>query len=130
MAKYYCYCLVSLLSLANKIFAKLINNMFVYHLKTSGIFSDLQYGFGSSSRFIKTFWKCITKTFVFQFHLSNIKQLRFLASIINGICHDLLYAYFTHLSVSAASTYLLVFLKLVDTWFTFLSSKNIGKTFF
>lgn len=63
MTKNYCHCPVTLLSLANKIFVKFVNNWFLYNPKTSGVISDLQYGFTSSSGFIIIFWKCITKIF-------------------------------------------------------------------
>ena len=39
---------VSLLSVVNKIFKKLVNNRIVDHLEKSGFFSDFQYGFRSS----------------------------------------------------------------------------------
>ena len=39
---------VSLLSVASKVFEKLVNNRIVDHLKKSGLFSDFQYGFRSS----------------------------------------------------------------------------------
>ena len=39
---------VSLLSVVSKVFAKLVNNMIVDHLKKCGLFSDFQYGFRSS----------------------------------------------------------------------------------
>ena len=40
---------VSILSVVSKVFKKLVNNRFVYHLKKRGFFSDFQYGFGSSA---------------------------------------------------------------------------------
>ena len=39
---------VSLLSVVNKVFEKLVNNGFVDHLEKCGLFSDFQYGFRSS----------------------------------------------------------------------------------
>ena len=42
------YCPVSLLSVVNKVFEKLIKNTLVDHLEKCGFFSDLQYGFRSS----------------------------------------------------------------------------------
>ena len=39
---------VSLLSVANKVFEKLVNNRIVDHLEKCGLFSDFQYGFRSS----------------------------------------------------------------------------------
>ena len=39
---------VSLLSVANKVFEKLVNNRIVDHLEKGGSFSDFQYGFRSS----------------------------------------------------------------------------------
>ena len=39
---------VSLLSMASKVFEKLVNNRIVDHLENSGLFSDFQYGFRSS----------------------------------------------------------------------------------
>ena len=42
------YCPVSLLSVVNKVFEKLVNNRFVDHLEKCGLFSDFQYGFRSS----------------------------------------------------------------------------------
>ena len=39
---------VSLLSVASKVFGKLINNRIVDHLEKCGLFSDFQYGFRSS----------------------------------------------------------------------------------
>ena len=39
---------VSLLSVASKVFQKLVNNRIVYHLEKCGPFSDFQYGFRSS----------------------------------------------------------------------------------
>ena len=39
---------VSLLSVASKVFEKLVNNRIVDHLKKCGLFSDFQYGFRSS----------------------------------------------------------------------------------
>ena len=39
---------VSLLSMVNKVFEKLVNNRIVDHLEKSGLFSDFQYGFRSS----------------------------------------------------------------------------------
>ena len=39
---------VSLLSVVSKIFEKLANNRIVDHLAKYGLFSDFQYGFGSS----------------------------------------------------------------------------------
>ena len=42
------YCPVSLLSLASKIFEKLVNNRIIGHLEKYGLFSDFQYGFRSS----------------------------------------------------------------------------------
>ena len=41
------YCLVSLLSVVNKVFEKLVNNRIVDHLEKFGLFSDFQYGFRS-----------------------------------------------------------------------------------
>ena len=38
---------VSLLSVVNKVFYKLVNNRIVDHLKEYGLFSDFQYGFSS-----------------------------------------------------------------------------------
>ena len=42
------YCPVSLLSVASKVFEKLVNNRIVDHLEKCGLFSDFQYGFRSS----------------------------------------------------------------------------------
>ena len=42
------YCLVSLLSVVNKVFEKLVNNGIVDHLEKCGLFVDFQYGFRSS----------------------------------------------------------------------------------
>ena len=42
------YHLVSLLSVASKVFEKLVNNKIVDHLDKCGLFSDFQYGFMSS----------------------------------------------------------------------------------
>ena len=42
------YCPVSLLSLVNKVFEKLVNNRIVDHLEKCGLFSDYQNGFRSS----------------------------------------------------------------------------------
>ena len=42
------YCPVSLLSVVSKVFEKLINNRITDHLEKCGLFSDFQYGFGSS----------------------------------------------------------------------------------
>ena len=42
------YCPVSLLSVVNKVFEKLVNNRIVDHLEKCGLFSDFQYGFRSS----------------------------------------------------------------------------------
>ena len=42
------YCPVSLLSVVNKDFEKLVNNRIVDHLEKCGLFSDFQYGFSSS----------------------------------------------------------------------------------
>ena len=39
---------VSLLSIVNKVFEKLVYNRIVDHLEKSGLFSDFQYGFRSS----------------------------------------------------------------------------------
>ena len=39
----------SILSVVSKVFKKLVNNRFVDHLKKCGLFSDFQYGFGSSA---------------------------------------------------------------------------------
>ena len=39
---------VSPLSVANKVFEKLVNNRIVNHLEKCGLFSDFQYGFRSS----------------------------------------------------------------------------------
>ena len=39
---------VSLLSVVSKVFEKLVNNRIVDHLEKCGLFSDFQYGFGSS----------------------------------------------------------------------------------
>ena len=39
---------VSLLSVVSKVFEKLVNNTIVDHLEKCGLFSDFQYGFGSS----------------------------------------------------------------------------------
>ena len=41
------YSTVSLLSVASKIFEKLVNNRIVDHLEKCGLFSDFQYGFRS-----------------------------------------------------------------------------------
>ena len=42
------YCPVTLLSVVNKVFEKLVNNGIVDHLEKYGPFSDFQYGFRSS----------------------------------------------------------------------------------
>ena len=42
------YCPVSLLSVVNKVFEKLVNNRIIDHLEKCGLFSDVQYGFRSS----------------------------------------------------------------------------------
>ena len=42
------YCPVSLLSVVNKVFEKLVNNRIVDHLGKCGHFSDFQYGFRPS----------------------------------------------------------------------------------
>ena len=42
------YCPVSLLSVNNKVFEKLVNNRIVDHLEKCGLFSDFQYGFRTS----------------------------------------------------------------------------------
>ena len=42
------YSPVSLLSVASKVFEKLVNNKIVDHLEKCGFFSDFQYGFRSS----------------------------------------------------------------------------------
>ena len=42
------YCPVSLLSVVNKVFEKLVNNRIVDHLEKCSLFSDFQYGFRSS----------------------------------------------------------------------------------
>ena len=42
------YCPVSLLSVVNKVFQKLVNKRIVDHLENCGLFSDFQYGFRSS----------------------------------------------------------------------------------
>ena len=42
------YCPVSLLSVVNKVFEKLVNNRIVDHVEKCGLFSDFQYGFRSS----------------------------------------------------------------------------------
>ena len=42
------YCPISLLSVVNKVFEKLVNNRILDHLEKSGLFSDFQYGFRSS----------------------------------------------------------------------------------
>ena len=42
------YCPVSLLSVVNKVFEKLVNDRIVDHLENCGLFSDFQYGFRSS----------------------------------------------------------------------------------
>ena len=42
------YCPVSLLSLVSKVFDKIVNNKIVNHLEKCGLFSDFQYGSGSS----------------------------------------------------------------------------------
>ena len=42
------YCPVSLLSVASKVFEKLLNNRIVDHLDKCGLFSDFQYSFRSS----------------------------------------------------------------------------------
>ena len=42
------YCPVSLLSVVNKVFEKLVNNRIVDHLEKCDLFSDFQYGFRSS----------------------------------------------------------------------------------
>ena len=39
---------VSLLSVVNKVFEKLVNNRIVDHLEKCGLFTDFQYGFRSS----------------------------------------------------------------------------------
>ena len=43
------YCHVSLYFAVSKVFEKLVNNRIVDHLEKCGLFSDLQYGFRSSS---------------------------------------------------------------------------------
>ena len=42
------YCPVSLLSVVNKVFEKLVNNRIFDHLEKSGLFSDFHYDFRSS----------------------------------------------------------------------------------
>ena len=42
------YCPVSLLSVVNKVFEKLVNKRIVDHLEKCGLYFDFQYGFGSS----------------------------------------------------------------------------------
>ena len=42
------YCSISLLSVVSKVFEKFVNNRIVDHLENCGLFSDFQYGFGSS----------------------------------------------------------------------------------
>ena len=42
------YSPVSLLSVVSKVFEKLVNNSLVDHLEKYSLFSDFQYGFGSS----------------------------------------------------------------------------------
>ena len=42
------YCSVSLLSVASKVFERLVNNRIVDHLEKCGLFCDFQYGFRSS----------------------------------------------------------------------------------
>ena len=42
------YCPVSLFSVVSKVFQKYVNNRIVDHLEKCGLFSDFQYGFGSS----------------------------------------------------------------------------------
>ena len=42
------YRTVSLLTVVSKVFEKLVNNRIVDQLKKCGLFSDFQYGFGSS----------------------------------------------------------------------------------
>ena len=42
------YYSVSLLSVVSKVFQKLVNNRMVDHLEKRGLFSDCQYGFGTS----------------------------------------------------------------------------------
>ena len=42
------YYSVSLLSVVSKVFQKLVNNRMVDHLEKRGLFSDFQYGFGTS----------------------------------------------------------------------------------
>ena len=39
------YCPVSLLSVVNKVFEKLVNNRIIDHLEKCGLFSNFQYGF-------------------------------------------------------------------------------------
>ena len=46
---------VSLLSVANKVFEKLVNNRIVDHLEKCGLFSDFQYGFRSSRSTARAF---------------------------------------------------------------------------
>ena len=41
------YCPVSLLSVVNKVFEKLVNNKILDHLEKCGLFSDFWYGFRS-----------------------------------------------------------------------------------
>ena len=42
------YCLVSSLSVVNKVLEKLVNRRIAEHLEKCGLFSDFQYGFRSS----------------------------------------------------------------------------------
>ena len=42
------YYAISLLSMINKVFEKFVSNRIVNHLEKCGLFSDFQYGFGSS----------------------------------------------------------------------------------
>ena len=58
------YCHVSLLSVVNKVFEKLVNNMIVDHLKKCDLFSDFQYGFRYShlTAHILTFARVFNKS--------------------------------------------------------------------
>ena len=42
------YCLVSYLSVVNKVLERLVNRRIVEHLEKCGLFSDFKYGFRSS----------------------------------------------------------------------------------
>ena len=50
------YCPVSLLSVVNKVFEKLVNNKILDHLEKCGLFSDFWYGF-RSFRSTEDFWQ-------------------------------------------------------------------------